>query len=172
MTDVFNIMKSVIQDSDSALFHFYIPLEKHTVKKNNRPIYRGRNGMPFIGKSDLLQSAEGHLTNQLRLELLRLRTFKTIDRPVWCIYWFFFPENDFVVKKGPRKGKLSGRIPDLSNLLELPSDCLQKAGVIQNDNLICSFDLSRRLPGPQCALEIFIFDYPIESPKPVLEIVK
>ena len=50
-------------------------------------------------------------------------------------------------------------MPDLSNLYQLPEDCLQQAGIIENDNLIESHDLSRRLHGPQNELEIFILRF-------------
>ena len=81
------------------------------------------------------------------------------------------PATDFIVKSGPRKGKISQRLPDLSNLYELPQDCLTEAGVIHDDHLICSHDLSRRLIGDRHALEVFLFKHPFDIPRD-LKIVK
>lgn len=165
MTKSFELVKEKIQSNGDALFHCFIKVPRHMVKKNSRNIMRNRRtGRLFPGKSPDLVHAEHRLLHAFRSQIVRSKSFKTIDRPVWVVYLFYFPRDEFVVKKGPRKGKLSGRMPDLSNLFELPSDALQDAGVIENDRLICSYDLSRRLPGDTHALEIFIFDYEIEPP--------
>jgi Holliday junction resolvase RusA-like endonuclease len=164
MTKSFDLVRDTILKNGDALFHAFIKLDKHIVKKNSRPIKRNRRTWkPFIGKSDELMVGEVFMHAAFRKAMMAHKDFKTIDRPVWAVFWFFFPAPDFAVKKGDRKGKLSNRLPDLSNLYELPQDCLQKASVISNDNLICSHDLSRRLPAKECALEVFLFDYPIES---------
>lgn len=164
MTKSFEQVRNTIAANGDAIFHCFMRLEKHTVKKNKRPIkINHRTGNRFIGKSNELVCAEQQMINIFRRQILRSKDFKIIDRPIWCVFLFYFPEDDFVVKNGPRKGRMSGRLPDLSNLYELPQDCLQKAGVIANDNLICSHDLSRRLPGLTCALEVFIFEYPMET---------
>lgn len=164
MTKSFEQVKKIIESNGDALFHCYLPVTRHIVKKNRRPIrINRRTGNRFIGKSDELASAEINMTNLFRRSMLKHPGFKSIDKPVWCVFLFYFPETDFVVKNGPRKGQISGRLPDLSNLLELPADALQKAGVIENDRQICSFDLSRRLPGRAYGLEVFIFEYELEN---------
>lgn len=164
MTKSFDLVKDAIASNGDALFHFYLKVPKHIVKKNRRPIKRNwSTGKPFLGKSAELMGSENRLVDLLRIKIMREPKFKTITTPIWCVFLFYFPEKDFVVKNGERKGKLSGRLPDLSNLIELPADALQKARVIENDNLICSLDLSRRLPGPVAALEIFIFEYRLEQ---------
>lgn len=48
-------------------------------------------------------------------------------------------------------------MPDLSNLIELPADCLQSAGIIENDTDIVSFNGTGRFPGKQNELEIEIY---------------
>jgi Holliday junction resolvase RusA-like endonuclease len=164
VTKSFELVKSKIAENGDALFHCYLKVPRHIVKKNRRNIFRNRQtGRMFPGKSNDLISAEARLINAFRTQIMRDRQFATIDRPIWCVFLFYFPASDFSVKKGPRKGKMSGRMPDLSNLLELPADALQDAGVIENDRLICSFDLSRRLPGDTCALEIFVFEYELDQ---------
>jgi Holliday junction resolvase RusA-like endonuclease len=171
MTKSFDLVKDAIAKNGDALFHFYVKVPKHIVKKNRRPIKRNwSTGKPFLGKSNELMGAENKLVDLLRLKIMREPQFKTISKPIWCVFLFYFPEKDFVVKNGARKGLLSGRLPDLSNLIELPADALQKSRVIENDNLICSLDLSRRLPGPCAALEIFIFEYVLEQ-APRLQVV-
>lgn len=167
-TKSFDLVRAEIEANGDALYHAYIRLDKHTVKKNSRPIFRNRStGRAFIGKSQGLHSAEAHLISEFRRAILRKPNFKEIDQPIWCVFLFYFKANDFVVKQGPRRGRLSQRIPDLSNLVELPADCLTKAGIISDDHLICSLDLSRRLPAEHCALEVFIFRYALDLQKPV-----
>lgn len=164
MTKSFDLVKEAIAKNGDALFHFYLKVPKHIVKKNRRPIKRRWDtGKPFLGKSAELTHAENKLTDLLRIKILRDPKFKMISCPVWCVFLFYFPPEEFVVKRGERKGCLSGRLPDLSNLIEMPQDALQKSGVIQNDNLICSLDLSRRLPGEARAIEMFVFEYRLEQ---------
>lgn len=50
-------------------------------------------------------------------------------------------------------------IGDLSNLYQLPEDCLEKAGIIANDTLIMAHDYSRRLPAEKNELEIYVLKY-------------
>lgn len=66
---------------------------------------------------------------------------------------FFF--KDFFTQKGAR----SKHLPDLSNAVELPLDCLQAAGIIYDDNLVCSLDGSRRIPAKENYLEITIYKF-------------
>jgi Holliday junction resolvase RusA-like endonuclease len=68
------------------------------------------------------------------------------------VFRFFFL--DYYTKTGERRRTL----PDLSNLYEMPQDCLQTAGIIDNDTDIISHDGSRRLPGVENRLEILIYE--------------
>lgn len=174
MTRSFDLVREAVLSNGDALFHAYVKVPRHVSKKNSRPIKRNRRTWkPFIGKSPELMRAEAQLIESFRIQILRTKGFKSIDKPLWAVFWFFFPPDEFVVKKGPRKGKLSQRLPDQSNLYELPQDCLQQAGVIENDCLICSHDLSRRLPGKEYALEVFLFEYQMEDDeKPTLRVVE
>lgn len=172
MTKSFEQIKEALKGNGDALFHAHIKVPRHIVKKNSRPIrFNRRTGQRFIGKSYELAHAEIRLEDQLRNHVLKIPGFSTITKTVWAVFLFYFPHKDFLVKRGDRKGNLSRRMPDLSNLIELPADCLQKAGIIENDHLICSLDLSRRLPGKEYALEIFLFEYemPILSVLPTLQ---
>lgn len=135
-------------------FHAYIKLEKHEAKKNNRPIYKNKKtGKRFLGKSDSLKSTEHLLIADLGSRRNLCKIFSPIAEPVWCIFLFKFEKSKFYTKAGIQNKKL----PDQSNLYQLPEDCLQKAGIIQDDGQIFSHDLSRRLPWHETALEIMIF---------------
>lgn len=140
-------------------FHCYVKVDKHVVKKNRRTIELNRRTLtPFIGKSRELKVAEVVLANKIE-DAAKKFNIELITGPVWCVFWFHFPHDRYYTRTGPRKGLIHGNLPDLSNLLELPQDALQKAGVIEDDQQICSLDLSRRVPGKEMALEVFVFDY-------------
>lgn len=129
------------------LFETSIKVESHVSKKNNRPIY-GRGSRKFIGKSDKLLVAEKYLTQMLYLEKLRQK-LDTIMGDIHCEMHFIFS------KENSRSYKLC----DLSNLYELPQDCLQESGIIENDRFIQSHDGSRKYLGEENILKIRIFKY-------------
>lgn len=134
------------------LFYGKIPIFEHIVKKNNRPIYiNSRTGKSFIGKGARLNKAEDHML----LQLLSLKNNKKIYEPIRhdLRAMFIFGFKDFYTKKGIRRQT----IPDLSNLYELPQDILQKALIIEDDNIICNHDGSDRIPADENFLEITLF---------------
>jgi len=146
---------------DRLLAHFVIETESHVVKKNNRPIFRrGRGrGKTFLGKTDRLINAEGYYLLEMTKQAATQGAGYPIDFPIWVIFLFYFSPTDYFTKKG----QISLTLPDLSNLYQLPEDCLQKAGVIKNDSLIHSHDLSRRLVSDKPRLEIFILKHNTEE---------
>ncbi len=133
-------------------FHCRIKVESHLSKKNSRPIHTNRTtGKPFIGKGARLRAMEQWVI----LHLLKARQEKSghlpIRGPVAACFRFYF--SDYYRNDGyPRE-----TMPDLSNLLELPQDALQAAGIIVNDNQVFSLDGSRRLPGKENVLEVFLW---------------
>ncbi len=129
------------------LFEAAIKVESHVSKKNNRPIY-GRGTRKFIGKSDKLIIAEKYLTQMLFLEKRR-QNLTTIIGDIHCEMKFEFSD----------KNSRSLKLCDLSNLYELPQDCLQQAGIIENDRFIQSHDGSRKYLGEDNILRIKIFKY-------------
>lgn len=154
-----NLNQKLLTDSP-VLFHTYIPLESHTVKKNSRPILRNRRtGARFIGKSSTLLLAENELVAEFRSAARHMKEFKTIDQPCWAMMLFYFDHDEFFTKKGT----VSRNIGDLSNLYELPQDCLKTAGIITDDSIIFSHDLSRRIPWHETALELLLFEYNSEQ---------
>lgn len=120
------------------IFSCKVEVFKHAVKKNGRNFNR-TTGRPF--KSEDLRLAEKILASKF---YMLKNTAKPLpdDHFINAEFLFYFPESHFFTKKG----KVNQKLPDLSNLYELPQDCLQAAGIIQNDTLINSHDGSARLP--------------------------
>lgn len=127
-------------------FKVSFPVEYHVSKKNNRPIF-GRGEKKWIGKSDRLKKAEAFLTLIFKSVVARSST-APLKGDIHATFRFYF--KDYFTKDGHR----SKRLPDLSNLIQLPEDCLQTAGVIENDTDIVSLDGSGRFPGDDNRLEI------------------
>jgi Holliday junction resolvase RusA-like endonuclease len=139
------------------LFQCSIEVENHAVKKNHRPFFKNKStGRMFLGKDQRLVNAENQLIRKLREAWFGRQAFhggpSRISEPVAVEFLFYFPKDVYFTKKGV-KSKL---LADLSNLYQLPEDCLQKAGILENDRDICSHDGSRRLVGDRFKLEITI----------------
>jgi Holliday junction resolvase RusA-like endonuclease len=143
--------------TSGVVFRAKIDVIKHGVKKNSRSImYNSRTKKPFLGKSKDLINLQNHLINGLVI-------WKETDRnnierypitfKVHAKMTFFF-DNYFTKKGMPNK-----KIPDLSNLYQLVEDCLESAGVIEDDRLIESHDGSRRMSGPKNHVEIELIRY-------------
>jgi len=142
------------QATNEILFHANLDVSSHVVKKNNRPFYKNKaTQRSFLGKSPRLKSAESSMLLQLRSIANKLCLYTAINEPIWVIMHFYF--DNFYNKDGT----LNKKLPDLSNLYQLPEDVLQEAGIIHDDNLIHSHDLSRKLPGMHNKLEIFILKH-------------
>lgn len=140
------------------LFSAKFKVQKHGILKNGKQIrFNNRTKKNFITKNDLVLALENYLIIKLR----QLKIIHKIDDPITqdisICFKFYFPKSIYFTKKGLRSRTLS----DLSNLYELPQDCLQKAGIISNDTQICSHDGSRRLPieGTDYYLEIIISQF-------------
>lgn len=104
------------------------------IKKNSRPIYvNGTTGKPFLGKSPKLKEAEQAAVKELKLQCADIIDPLPVSYRVHIRFLFF---------------RDSRREADLSNLCEFPQDCLQEAGILQNDHLIESLDGSRKLYDP------------------------
>jgi Holliday junction resolvase RusA-like endonuclease len=157
--ELLTLLKGRINDqifnlkADKILFYAKIDVDHHVSKKNNRPIFRAGQ-RSFMGKSQKLRTAEDAMVLQLRSEANKFGVSKPIGSDLWALCLFYF-ENYNLRKKEKR----SKRLNDLSNLFELPMDCLETAGIIEDDTQICSFDLSRRLPGDHNMLELFLIKY-------------
>jgi Holliday junction resolvase RusA-like endonuclease len=130
------------------LFQTKVILERHVSKKNNRPIFR-RGKRSFIGKGEKLVSAESLLIWSLTSEKNKIPGFIPIEGMLWVKFIFNF---------GPKQSR-SYHLMDLSNLYELPQDCLQSAGIIKNDRLIHSHDGSRKVLSAETSLVIEIYRF-------------
>ncbi len=130
------------------LFQFETQVNKHWSQKNNNTIRRAGHRV-FVGKQQALINDRDWLV----LKLKQAWQDDPIDQYIQATYKFYF--KDFYTTKGEMNLKLG----DLDNLLALPSDCLQKAGIIKNDALILSFDGSRKLPAKENKLEIILHKF-------------
>ncbi len=139
--------------SDGRLFYARIPVDKHGIKKNNRPIFVTKRGYGVLGTTQKFKSLEKDLLLQLLSHKNRLRITQPISFDVHCM--FIFAYSNYYTKEGRR----SKHVGDLSNALELPQDLLEESGIIANDNQICSLDGSRRIYAPENYLEIFIYPF-------------
>lgn len=98
-------------------------------KKNHRPIFKRRDtGKPFVGKSKSLADTEKRMIFYFHGARLR-KNIPTLVEPLWITFLFFMKQKSTA---------------DLSNLYELPQDCLEKAKIISNDRIIESHDGSRK----------------------------
>lgn len=114
----------------SELFSITIELDRLFSKKNSRPIHiNRRTGKRFIGKSNELKAYENYLVFEMKRKAIELYFF-TINEPVRLRIEFYL--KDYFTKTK----KFNMKQPDLDNLLCGPLDALQRAGIIQNDNLV------------------------------------
>lgn len=128
----------------TVLFYANLYVPDHVSKKNNRPIWNGR-----LGKSEKLRTAESYLTQIFR----NAHKSPTIDVSVQATVIFHFTK--YFTKKGIKSLKCG----DLVNLLQLPLDCLEAAGVIKDDSLVESLDGSRIIHSDQNRLEITLYPF-------------
>lgn len=137
-----------------VIFKAKFEVPYHAVLKNNKQIsYNKKTGKRFLRSNDRVVFAQNWILNKLFNEKLKSRVDK-----INCYFnlklIFYFPESVFYTKKGIR----SLKIPDISNLYELPQDLLTKSGIIEDDTLVDSHNGSKRLPieGSKYYLEIEI----------------
>lgn len=139
-----------------VLYSFQCEVQSHLSKKNGRDILLNRKtGRRFPGKSRRLIKAEELLILEMKSQANTQGLTAPLTRRLWLEARFYFPNNEYYNKDG----SINRNLPDLSNLYELPQDCLQSAGVIKNDTQIDSHDLSRRLPGGEYRLELYLREH-------------
>jgi len=123
-----------------VLFDCTIQVSRHSSKKNEKIARRNaKTNKLFIGKSSKALHCEQWLLHKLMIERLKQRIDK-IECDINAEFVFYFPKSVYYTKEGVRSRKL----PDLSNLYELPQDCLQQTLIILNDTQIVSHNGSRR----------------------------
>lgn len=138
-----------------------IDVPYHAVKKNGRLIYKAGN-RNIIGKSKRLKDAEKYLYLAIKSHMNKIGFRETLKGDILARYIFFFDNYETI------KGKRSKMIPDLSNALEIVSDELQHAGVIEDDGDIVSFNGSTRRPGKTNQLEVSLWVIPDFGNVPLL----
>jgi len=121
------------------VFELLIEVKEHAVQKNRQQIrFSKSTRRRFIAKSDQAQRAANELTQKLLIYKLQNK-IETIDFDVTAKFVFYYPQSKFFTKKGVRSKNLA----DVSNLIELPQDCLQKSKILADDNLICTVEAKR-----------------------------
>lgn len=136
---------------NDLLAMFTIPVERHLIKKNNRPAF-SINGRGVLGKTSELKKAEKNMCLHLRSQANKQKIYQPFSGPLWVITHFYYKLEDYITKAGVMKKTIG----DLDNLLCLPLDCLEDSGIIENDSQVCSLDLTRRLVGNETKVDIFI----------------
>lgn len=134
------------------LFKCMIPLSRHSSKKNEKePGFNITTRKFFVKAKEGAIKSKNELNQRLQIERLKQRV-DLISCDINAKFIFYFPETKFFTKKGERNKNL----PDLSNLYEMPQDCLQFAKIIEDDTYIVSHNGSERRPieGARYWLEI------------------
>jgi Holliday junction resolvase RusA-like endonuclease len=104
------------------------------IKKNQKQIFRGRGGRPFITPSEKYKQWAAYA--EMMIKIGGTKGLPTIPREVClrCEIKSYLPDK---------------RRVDLDNLYAGPQDVLQSAGVIEDDYSIVSHDGSRRFVDPE-----------------------
>lgn len=145
-------MCSVPTDGLEPLFHIKVDVEKHRTKKNGKSAFFSRKtGRAWITMKPEAKQQEQDLVLILTQVKQKLGQVAPLNCDIHAEFIFTF--DDYYTKDKKRRKTL----PDLSNLIELPQDALQKAGIIENDTQICYLDGSCRKPGAKNTLEIYLW---------------
>lgn len=116
-------------------------------KKTSQKIGRNRHtGKPFVMSSDGQASYQKFASQVLNLQALNQGLREPIGVPVWveAVFWMD-----------------ADRGADLTNLEQMLGDCLQGAGILENDALICSWDGSRKgvsYPRPRTEITVRLYE--------------
>jgi len=134
------------------LFHCIVSVDKHSTKKNGKmSFFNKKTGKSWITTKPSAKRNEANLVGMLLQIKNNVKGVFPLTQDIHAEFIFYF--DDYYTSKMVRRKNL----PDLSNLLELPADALQNAGVIENDTQICSFNDSRRKPSEANTLEIYLW---------------
>lgn len=123
------------------LFKALIEVETHSPKKNKHRIcYNRKTGQRFVASDMKTIKRENYLVERIKNVFTHIYAANKVTDFINCKMVFYFPKDAFYTKKG----LINKKLPDLSNLYELPQDALQRAGVIENDWQIVGHDGSTR----------------------------
>jgi len=115
--------------------------------KNSRPVFYTRSGKPFIGKSKRLSQYTEKALWELKAQKAKNRESFPLTDDLRAKFTFFVPDK---------------RKRDLVNLMQLPSDLLQRAEIIEDDCQIKCLDGSKILLDKKSPrTEIYIEPYRI-----------
>jgi len=124
------------------LFQTIIEVPFHGILKNNKQIFiNKKTGKRFLTSSDKCKLAQSIIINKLTADKYS-KKLNTINEPVVAEFCFSYPKEIYYTKKGVK----SNKVADMSNLYQLPEDCLQRSGILENDSLIENHGNSLRVP--------------------------
>lgn len=139
------------------LFDTTILMKEFGILKNNKQIIKcPRTKRPRLIMSKKSSIAKSYIMNHLQLEKNKKSISSSIDFPVAVSFKFYFTERNYYTQKNTIKKTMG----DLSNLYQLPEDCLEKVGILENDSWIFShYDSGKYLTTKDINyLEIKIFE--------------
>lgn len=119
------------------LFHAKIEVHKHYKKHSDRPVYRRPDGKLKLGQNDEIFAGLHYLVQELYKQKNKSGISEPLASQVWAIYFFHFPVNVY--------DKKSNSFYNLSSLMPLVDEALEKSGLIESASQLCAYDWSRRL---------------------------
>lgn len=137
----------------ACLFKATIGVDYHPSQKNSKKIFVHRGtGRRFLGTDSRVKTAKNLLLFHLRKRALEYGLDKPINHRVRCLLFFGFPHNQFYTKR-LTENKNNG---DCTNLAQAVEDCLQAAGIIDNDFLLAPITIDRVITDhPQVTIELW-----------------
>lgn len=141
------------QTQSQCLFSATIGVDYHPSQKNSKKIFLNkRTGQRFIGSTSRVKSAKEVLLQYLQSRAREYGLTEPIKHRVYCVLLFGFPEAQFYTKR-LTENRNNG---DCTNLAQAVEDCLQKAGVIENDFLLAPVYIDRVVaPETQVQIELY-----------------
>lgn len=135
--------KDSMQDLHThILFQCDFELPFHAVLKNSKQMRMNfKTKRVFIRSSDRAIQMKQFLYLKLTEQRILRKLTQPIDIFVNAQFLFYFPVDEFYTKKG----EISKKLADLSNLYCGPEDALQATNIITNDRLIRHHNGSDRL---------------------------
>ncbi len=123
-----------------VLFKAKFPVPKFISKKNAKKIaFNRKTSKSFIMTESKTAFIERWILQKLATEKLKQR-IDTISGLIHVSFVLTYPKSVYFTKKGT----VSNKVMDISNSIQAFEDCLEKAGIIENDRNIASLDGTRR----------------------------
>ncbi len=144
-------------DDTKCLFKATIPVQGHASKKNNWQIqYNRKTQQRYIGADSRTKKAADLLLLQLRQRAIDDGITEPLKGRMRGLFLFGFPREKFYTSDL----KESQNMGDCSNLVQIVEDCLQKAGIIENDFWLAPITIDRVVSKTMC-VHIELYSQPL-----------